>query len=262
MMYRITRIRHIGFKNRFIDWFIRTYDVDMSIALNSDPHSYACFNDFFTRALKADARPLACEANAFVCPADGVVSQIGKIDDGWMTQAKGHQFNTDSLLANDTVAERFLGGRFATVYLSPRDYHRIHMPCAGQLYKMTYIPGRLFSVNQATAAGVPNLFARNERVILYFHTSLGEMALVLVGAIFVGSMSTVFEGQITPSDTRVIRHWDYDVDQHHFSKGAEIGRFNMGSTVIVLLEEQPTTFWEPSIYPESPVEMGQLLGAI
>ena len=213
--------------------FIARYGVDMSEALDPQVESYASFNDFFTRALRPDARPLA-EAD-YVCPVDGAISQFGLIDRDQIFQAKGHHYSTTALLAgNATLAAEFEHGQFATLYLSPRDYHRIHMPCAGRLHSMVYVPGDLFSVNPATAQGVPGLFARNERVMCLFDTARGPFVLVLVGATIVGSMATVWHGVVNPPRSGEVRRWEYAGQEVLLKQGEEMGRFLLGSTVVML----------------------------
>lgn len=215
------------------DWairrFIRTFDVDMSQAVESDPEAYACFNDFFTRALRADARPIG---EGIVSPADGTLSQLGSIDNGTLVQAKGHTYSLTALLGGDTHrAAPFRDGSFATVYLSPRDYHRVHMPVTGTLREMVYVPGRLFSVNQATANHVPGLFARNERLVCLFDTEHGPLAMVLVGAMIVAAIETVWAGQVSPLSGRVqTTRFDEPIV---IEKGQEMGRFKLGSTVVM-----------------------------
>lgn len=249
------------FKNRLIGWFIKQYNVDMSEAQIEDPTAFEHFNAFFTRALKADARPLDATPNAVLCPADGAISQLGKIEHGRIFQAKGHSFSVTELLGGDTeIAKPFMGGDFATVYLSPKDYHRVHMPLAGTLTKMVYVPGRLFSVNQTTAENVPELFARNERVVCLFDTERGPMAVVLVGAMIVASVETVWAGLVTPPK-RELKTFDYDEAARapvSLTTGAEMGRFKLGSTAIVLFGPQVVE-WDQQLNAGSEVRMGQLL---
>ncbi len=219
-----------------IRWFAKKYQVNMAEALNPDISSYATFNDFFTRALKPDARPLATAE--LICPVDGAISQFGKIQQDQIFQAKGHNYSTTALVGGDsTLAAQFQNGSFATIYLSPKDYHRIHMPCDGKLTRMIYVPGDLFSVNPTTARGVPGLFARNERVVCVFDTAQGPFVLVLVGATIVGSMATVWHGQISPPRTTDIREWRYDDELISLKQGDEMGRFMLGSTVVMLFPE-------------------------
>jgi phosphatidylserine decarboxylase len=243
---------------RIIRRFIRKYRVAMDEALVSDPAQFATFNDFFTRALKPGARPLA-QAD-FVCPVDGAISQLGAIERDQIFQAKGHSYSTTALLAGDaTLAQRFENGSFATIYLSPRDYHRIHMPLDGRLVRMTYVPGDLFSVNPVTARGVPGLFARNERVICQFDTPHGPFVQVLVGATVVGSMATVWHGQVNPPRTAQVRQWDYAQQDIRLAQGEEMGRFLLGSTV-VLLWPKDTIRFNPDWQAGGAVRLGQAMG--
>lgn len=241
----------------FIRWFVARYRVDMNEAANSDVASYASFNAFFTRALRPGTRPLA--DSAFISPVDGAISQIGPIAGDQIFQAKGHTYSSTALLGGDAaLAARFNDGLFATIYLSPRDYHRIHMPCYGQLQHMIHVPGALYSVNPTTARGVPDLFARNERVVCMFDTPLGAMALVLVGATIVGSMATVWHGQVNPPRSGQIRSWDYPQGATSLGQGDEMGRFQLGSTVVLLLQRGALQ-WNPSLTATMPVRMGQSL---
>lgn len=248
------------FKSRLIAWFSRRYQVDMREAAVEDLNAYEHFNAFFTRALKEDARPLDATPGAILCPADGAISQLGKIEHGRIFQAKGHSYSVLELLGGDAErAAPFMGGDFATVYLSPKDYHRVHMPLAGTLKEMIYVPGRLFSVNQTTAENVPELFARNERVVCLFDTERGPMAVVLVGAMIVASIETVWAGLVTPP-RRELKSVRYDQPQGpiQLDKGAEIGRFKLGSTAIVLFGPEQVQ-WAASLGETSPVRMGQQL---
>ena len=227
--------------------FVARYGVDMAEAAEPRIESYASFNDFFTRALKPGARPLADAA--WVCPVDGAISQFGRIERDRVFQAKGHHYTTRALLGGDaTAAARFEDGWFATLYLSPKDYHRIHMPCAGRLRRMVHVPGSLYSVNPATARGIPGLFARNERVVCLFDTAHGPLALVLVGATIVGSMATAWHGVVNPPRPGTVRTWDYDAPAIELARGAEMGRFLLGSTVVLLWPATPLRFaasWSP-----------------
>ncbi len=264
LMYRITRIEWPSFKNLLIRKVIQFYRVDMHEALEPDPMKYRSFNAFFTRALNPDARALDESAEAISCPADGTLSQAGDIEDGSIFQAKGHDYSLLELLGNDIeLSRRFEQGSFATIYLSPRDYHRVHMPFSGTLMKMTHVPGRLFSVNDTTTRLVPGLFARNERVISLFETDLGPMAVILVGAIFVSSIETVWAGTITPV-ARQVRHWDYPPTQTPdpvtLEKGEEMGRFNMGSTVILLFGKDVID-WQEELTPGQPLKLGERLAS-
>ena len=240
--------------------FIARYGVDMSEAANPDIASYASFNDFFTRALRPGARPLS-KAD-LICPVDGAVSQFGAIDSDQIFQAKGHHYSTTALLGGDAaLAAQFQNGHFATIYLSPRDYHRIHMPCHGQLRRMVHVPGALFSVNPTTARGVPGLFARNERVVCVFDSARGPFVMVLVGATIVGSMATVWHGVVNPPRTGTLRSWDYaGKPPVKLRQGDEMGRFLLGSTVVLLLPPGPLHFnadWAPA----HPVRLGQAMAS-
>ena len=241
-----------------ISWFIGRYNVNMTEAANPDVRSYATFNEFFTRALKLGARPLA-DAD-YVCPVDGAISQFGSIEKDQLFQAKGHTYSTTALVGGDAaLAALFKNGSFATIYLSPKDYHRIHMPCDGRLTRMIYVPGELFSVNLVTARGVPGLFARNERVVCVFDTAQGEFVLTLVGATIVGSMATVWHGVVNPPRTGEVREWKYADQQIHLKKGDEMGRFLLGSTVVMLFPKDSLSFnlqWTPAL----PVRMGEVMG--
>ena len=238
-----------------IRWFIGRYGVNMAEAANADPGAYASFNDFFTRELKPGVRPLA-DAD-LVCPVDGAISQFGAIEGERIFQAKGHDYSATALLGGDSaLAAHFHGGHFATIYLSPRDYHRIHMPCAGRLLRMTHVPGELFSVNPATARGVPGLFARNERVVCVFDGPHGIWVNVLVGATIVGSMATTWHGVVNPPRPGVVRDWRYDDQDIRLAQGAEMGRFLLGSTVVLLFPRGPLRF-NPAWQPGGAVRLGQ-----
>ncbi|MBK6469333.1 MAG: phosphatidylserine decarboxylase [Betaproteobacteria bacterium] len=240
-----------------IRWFIGRYGVNMAEAANADPGAYASFNEFFTRELTPGVRPLA-HAD-LVCPVDGAISQFGAIDGERIFQAKGHDYTATALLGGDSaLAAHFHGGHFATIYLSPRDYHRIHMPCAGRLLRMTHVPGELFSVNPATARGVPGLFARNERVVCVFDGPHGVWVNVLVGATIVGSMATVWHGVVNPPRPGVVRDWRYDDRDIHLAQGAEMGRFLLGSTVVLLFPAGPLRF-NPDWQPGGAVRLGQAM---
>ena len=233
-----TRVQAPWIKDALIGAFLRGYAPDMSDAAVTDAHAYASFNAFFTRALREGTRPLADGADTLACPVDGTVSQAGRIDGNQIFQAKGHRYSLEALLsgAASGAAAGFVDGSFATIYLAPYNYHRIHMPCDGVLREAWYVPGRLFSVNGTTAAAVPGLFARNERVVLLFDGACGPFAVILVGALFVGSMTTVWHGDVTPRRGR--RPERLGLEPHAaplaLPRGAELGRFNMGSTVILL----------------------------
>ena len=249
-----------AFTTRLIRWFIDRYRVNMAEAANPDPAAYATFNDFFTRALAPGARPLADAA--LVSPVDGAVSQLGLIDGDAIVQAKGHTYTVQALVGGDPeLARPFLGGHFATLYLSPKDYHRIHMPCAGRLRRMIHVPGDLFSVNPTTARGVPGLFARNERVVCQFDSEQGPFVLVLVGATIVGSMATVWHGVVNPPRPGAVRDWRYDGEQAvPLDRGAEMGRFLLGSTVVLLFPPGPLAF-NPAWRPGSSIRMGEAMAS-
>ncbi|MFZ9440132.1 MAG: archaetidylserine decarboxylase [Hylemonella sp.] len=235
--------------------FIRRYQVNMAEAAEPDAASYASFNEFFTRALKNEARPLA--PARFICPVDGAISQFGAIARDQIFQAKRHSYHTRALLAGQhNLAQAFQDGHFATLYLAPKDYHRIHMPCDGSLRRMIHVPGELFSVNPVTARGVPGLFARNERVVCLFDTDHGPMALVLVGATIVGSMATVWHGVINPPRPGTVREWTYAPGEVRLSQGEEMGRFLLGSTV-VLLWPKTTLEFDPDWAPSRAVRVGE-----
>jgi phosphatidylserine decarboxylase len=244
---------------RLIRWFVAKYGVNMDEAANPDIASYSSFNEFFTRPLRSDARPLA---NAdFVCPVDGAISQFGDIDDHHIFQAKGHKFTSAELVGGDaSLAEHFRHGHFANLYLSPKDYHRIHMPCDGRLTRMIYVPGKLFSVNPTTARGVPGLFARNERVVCVFESEEhGPFVMTLVGATIVGSMATSWHGVVNPPRMPRICEWSYDTHPVLLKKGEEMGRFLLGSTVVMLFKKGTISFngeWAP----ERPVRLGEVMG--
>lgn len=238
--------------------FIRRYKVNMAEAAQPDPASYATFNDFFTRPLRPGVRPLA--RADWVCPVDGAISQIGPIAGDQIFQAKGHSYSTTALVGGDAaLAGEFEGGHFATIYLSPRDYHRIHMPCEGVLRSMVYVPGDLFSVNPATARGVPGLFARNERVVCVFDTPHGPMVLVLVGATIVGSMATVWHGQVNPPRRPDVQTWHYGKRDTRLRRGAEMGRFMLGSTVVLLWPRSANLHFNPEWTAGRPVRLGEYM---
>ena len=257
---RIAAARGGAMTTRLIRWFVDKYGVDMSEAADADIRSYTRFNDFFTRPLKAGLRPIA-DAD-FVCPVDGAISQFGAIDDHHMLQAKGHLFTTTQLVGGDAaLAARFRHGSFANLYLSPRDYHRLHMPCDGRLMRMIHVPGTLFSVNPVTARGVPNLFARNERVVCVFESAThGPFVMVLVGATIVGSMATIWHGVVNAKRTKVISEWHYGDEDIRLAQGEEMGRFLLGSTIIMLFQKDRITFNE-SWAPERKVRLGEPMSA-
>ena len=243
-----------------IRWFVGKYGVNMAEAAEPDIRNYASFNDFFTRALMGNARPL--ERAELVCPVDGSISQFGLIARDQIFQAKGHHYSTTALLAGDAaLAKTFDDGLFATLYLSPKDYHRIHMPCAGRLVRMVYVPGDLFSVNPITARGVPGLFARNERVVCVFESAKGPFVLVLVGATIVGSMATTWHGVVNPPRSSKPRSWDYAGQAIDFHRGDEMGRFLLGSTVVALFPKDRFVF-NPEWAPGRGIRLGEAMGSV
>src|SRR5450830_1678828 len=249
-----------GLTTAVIRRFVARYGVNMQEAANPDIASYASFNEFFTRPLREGARPLA-DAD-FICPVDGAISQFGAIERDNIFQAKGHSYTTTALVGGDAdLAAQFADGSFATLYLSPKDYHRIHMPCAGSLRRMIYVPGELFSVNPTTALGVPGLFARNERVVCVFDSELGPFVLTLVGATIVGSMATVWQGVVNPPRVGELREWHYGDRQIVLKQGEELGRFLLGSTVVMLFPKDTVQFnanWQPA----GPVQLGEVMGDV
>lgn len=261
-MHALARVRFAPVKNLAIRTFLRFYAVNMAEAERSDPAAYGSFNDFFTRALKPGARTVDPAPGAVACPVDGTVSQAGDLRGDRLLQAKGIDYSAAALLGGDeALAREFEDGSFATLYLAPFNYHRIHMPLAGTLRRARYVGGDLFSVNAATAAGVPGLFTRNERVACVFDTAAGPMAVVLVGALFVGSMSLSFAGEITAERTRTLRDLPVTDPIVALDKGAELGRFNMGSTVIVMFARGRVRL-EPGLLPGSAVRFGQRLATV
>jgi phosphatidylserine decarboxylase len=261
-MSKLTHSETVWFKNLFIKQIIRHYGVNMDEALIQDINAFKSFNDFFTRELKPDARPLSTEKNAIVSPADGVVSQAGHITEGDIFQAKGKSFTVTELLGgSEERAAPFNDGVFTTIYLSPKDYHRLHMPLTGTLKEMVHVPGRLFSVNTATTEAVPRLFARNERVCCLFDTEAGPMALILVGAIFVSSVETVWHGVVTPPTRTTVQNWLYEENALTLAKGEEMGRFNMGSTIIVLFGKDYAQ-WNAEFTANKAVKLGELIGKV
>ena len=250
-------------KNRVVRWFIKRYGVNMDEAVESDPEAYPSFNAFFTRALKPGLRPVDDRESVMVSPVDGTISQLGTVTNDRVFQAKGQSFSLTELLGGDAEqAKAFENGEFATIYLSPKDYHRIHMPLAGTLREMTYVPGKLFSVNPTTAEQVPNLFARNERVSCVFDTEAGPMALVLVGAMIVGSMETTWAGVVAP-DTKGVNTSSYSqlAKPIRFEKGEEMGRFRLGSTVVLVMPKDAVS-WQSDQVAGKTVRMGEAFGAL
>lgn len=253
--------RASALKNRVVHWFIDRYGVNMSEALESDPEAYPSFNAFFTRALKPGLRPVDPDESVLVSPVDGTISQLGQISDDRVFQAKGQSFSLTELLGgNQERAQPFVDGEFATIYLAPKDYHRIHMPLAGTLREMVYVPGKLFSVNPVTAENVPNLFARNERVVTIFDTDFGPMAMVHVGAMIVGSVETTWAGVVSPGTGGVTStRYDPQSNPIRFEKGQEMGRFRLGSTVVMLLPKG-AVHWNADKTAGQRVRMGEAFG--
>jgi phosphatidylserine decarboxylase len=263
-MQRLTRIRSPWFKNLLIKWFVHHYAVDMSIAADANPFAYPEFNSFFTRALKPGARPIVDANDAIACPADGVISQLGDVTNGRLLQAKGYYFDLLTLLGgSEAHARTFNESRFVTIYLSPRDYHRVHMPLSGRLRETIYIPGRLFSVSPRTTRAIQGLFARNERYVSIFDTAIGPVAVILVGAMFVAGIETVWSGLLPHGKQIVERQYEsgQQEDEISLERGDELGRFNMGSTVIVLFPPGKVEF-APALTQNAPVKMGELLGSV
>ncbi|WP_294293723.1 archaetidylserine decarboxylase [uncultured Sphingomonas sp.] len=256
---RLAGARGGAMTTRMIRWFVGKYAVDMAEAANPDIGSYETFNDFFTRPLKPGLRPIADAA--FVSPVDGAISQFGAIDDDRIVQAKGHRYTTTALVGGDVaLAAQFRHGSFANLYLSPSDYHRLHMPCDGRLTRMIYVPGALFSVNPVTARGVAGLFARNERVVCVFDSAEhGPFVMVLVGATIVGSMATAWHGVVNPKRTNRASEWSYADQNIVLKKGEEMGRFLLGSTVVMLFREGTIAF-NPDWAPERKVRLGEMMG--
>jgi phosphatidylserine decarboxylase len=255
---RLAGARGGAFTHAMVRRFVARYGVNMEEAADPRIESYPSFNDFFTRPLKPGARPLA-DAR-WICPVDGAISQFGAIERDQIFQAKGHQYSTQALVGGDAaLASQFENGSFATLYLSPRDYHRIHMPCAGRLTRMLHVPGDLFSVNPTTARGVPGLFARNERVVCVFDTPHGPFVNVLVGATIVGSMATTWHGVVNPPRPGSIRTWTYEDPSITFAQGDEMGRFLLGSTVVMLWPRNTIRF-NPQWAPARPIRLGEAMG--
>ncbi len=263
LMYRITRIRWKPFKNFMIDTISEKYGIDITQAKEHDKEAYPHFNSFFTRELREGVRPIVSGDENIACPVDGTISQFGEIRDGRIFQAKGHDYSLKALVGGyQHLHDLFAGGEFSTIYLSPRDYHRIHMPLNGKLREMIYVPGRLFSVSPSTTRAIPGLFARNERLVAVFDTDHGPMAMILVGAIFVAGIETVWTGNFGEKIFRSFQHWDYannSLPDITLKKGEEMGRFNMGSTVILLFGAQQMQ-WVQTLAAEQSVQMGQLIG--
>ena len=258
VIYLITRLRGPQVKP-LITWFIKQYGVDMSEAEEPEITYYQTFNEFFTRSIKSSIRPIVPGDNTLACPCDGTISQAGSIRAGAIMQAKGRGYTALDLLGGDrSMAAEFADGRYATIYLAPYNYHRMHMPLDANMQKMIHVPGRLFSVAQWTVEEIPRLFARNERLVCYFKTAAGPMAMVLVGAMNVSAIETVWSGLVVPPRARKISEYDYSHTRKEIKKGAEMGRFNMGSTVILLTGNRVE--WLPHISAGQTVKMGQLIG--
>ncbi len=260
IVWRATRCETTWWKNALIGYFLRHFAVNMAEAAESDPFAYPSFNHFFTRALRAGARTVAQEPFCIVSPVDGIVSAAGAIEGDRLFQAKGHGYTLDQLLGDAALARRFKDGWYSTLYLAPHNYHRVHMPLAGALAATVHVPGRLFSVNTTTTAQVPRLFARNERVLCLFETDSGPLAVILVGALFVGSMSTVWAGEITPHRDARLSELAAKGSAIRLERGAEMGRFNMGSTVILLLGSGVQ--WAPALVAGNPVRVGESIGRL
>ena len=258
---RVANAKGGRFTSALIRWFVGHYGVNMAEAENSDITSFETFNQFFTRRLRAGARPLA--DSDLICPVDGTISQFGPIVNEHLLQAKAHNYSVAALVGGDReLASPFHGGSFATLYLAPKDYHRVHMPCAGRLTRMIYVPGTLFSVNPTTALGVPNLFARNERVVCVFATEHGPFVHTLVGATIVGSIETVWHGVVNAKRSGEMREWRYDTEQLVFKKGDEMGRFSLGSTVIMLFPQTYRVRFNLGWAPQRAVRLGEMMGSI
>jgi len=262
MMWKLTRCEYKWLLKVILPLFIRKFKVNMEEAKDPNWENYASFNYFFTRELNKDAREICSDKKAIASPVDGAISQLGSIKEDLVFQAKGHAYSLTQLLGDrEDLGETFKNGEFNTIYLSPKDYHRIHMPVDGILKEMIHVPGELFSVNPTTVENVPALFARNERVICLFDTPAGSMAMILVGAIFVGSIETVWHGEVTPPTCKDIRNWKYDDKELEFVKGQEMGRFNMGSTVILLYANNKMD-WVKELKAEAAVQLGEEIGKI
>ena len=258
LIYAITRSETRWIRNTFLRIFLNGYRINMAEAAQPDPFAYRTFNEFFTRALRSGVRPIAPETDIIVSPVDGTLSQCGEIADNLLVQAKGHYYSLQELLAGDAeAAAAYRGGSFACIYLAPYNYHRIHMPYAGTARDNVYVPGELFSVNASTARAVPRVFARNERLICDFTTAVGRMAVILVGALHVGSIETVHCGEVNPPPRR--RKAPVRIPKgvgQNFAKGEELGRFNMGSTVVLLFERNRIV-WEPTLVSDATVQLGR-----
>jgi len=261
LLHRFMRIEWPAFKNLQMSLFCKVYPVKLDEAKEQDFNFYKNFNQFFTRELNTEARPITTDKSKVLCPVDGAISELGPIKTDLLYQAKGHYFTLEELLGGDyELAKQFEHGQFATIYLSPKDYHRIHMPVDGNLKQMIHIPGQLFGVNPSSVKAIPRLFSRNERVVNIFETPAGPMALIQVGAIFVSSIETTWHGVVTPPRRPDIQSWSYDT-QHQLKQGQEMGRFNMGSTVILLFAQDQIE-WQQYLRPETLVQLGNYMGQI
>lgn len=262
---RLAIVKQPYLKNWMIHTFIKKYGVNMAEAIEPEPTAYPDFNHFFIRKLKPELRPIAAGEQSIISPVDGMVSQVGRIQQGQIFQAKNHDYSVLQLLGGDTVlSETFAQGHFITLYLAPKDYHRVHMPFSAELKEMIYVPGKLFSVQPRTVEAIPGLFAMNERVVAIFDTAFGPMAMVLVGAVIVDSINMAWHGLVTPNASSQVQRWQYDAanlksPHFHFAKGDEMGYFQLGSTVIVLFAN-PQLTWQQEIRAEATVKFGQLLG--
>lgn len=262
MMRKLSRSENVFIKTLFIKQIIKHYEVNMAESIEEDINAFKSFNHFFTRELKPGLRPVTSAANAIASPADGAISQAGTINEGTIFQAKSKSFTATDLLGGSAErAAPFNNGVFSTIYLAPKDYHRLHMPISGTLREMVHVPGRLFSVNTVTANNVPGLFARNERVVAIFDTAAGPMALILVGAIFVCSIETVWHGEVTPPSATGVQTWQYSDKQITLNKGDELGRFNMGSTIIVLFGKDVAQ-WRDGLTAGEVVKLGEKIGSL
>ena len=261
LLGKLANCRIKPIKNFLITILRKAYKIDMSSALEPNPLNYNNFNDFFTRHLKPEARPIATESNAIISPVDGKVLQFGSCNAQQLINAKGFDFTLSQLLGDPALAESFNNGQFAVLYLAPNNYHRIHMPLNGKLEKMLYIPGKLFSVSPQIVAAIPNVFARNERVVNIFTTTAGPMAVIFVGAMIVGSIATTWAGTVTADRKATINSWDYSDKNIAFETGAEIGKFMFGSTVILLLPRNSMQ-WQPTMAVAAPIKMGEKIGSL
>lgn len=260
MLGKLANCKIKPIKNFLINHVIKTYQIDLSEALYPNPLDYQTFNEFFTRKLKPESRPIENTPNNIISPVDGKILQFGTINNKQLINAKGFDFTLEELIGNSTLATPFQNGHFVVLYLAPNNYHRVHLPFAGKLEKMLYIPGKLFSVNPKIISEIPNVFARNERVVNIFSTSFGPMAVILVGAMIVGSIATEWAGTITPNKTSTITNWDYSDKNIEFATGAEIGKFMFGSTVIVLLPPNKIA-WQ-QLTANEPIKMGTKIATL